>query len=86
MKEKEQKEVLRAAVEEILNNQLRDNKPAETKITLERLMAAGNTEHNARLHISQCIVVELFDILKHKKPFDEARYVQNLKNLPKKPF
>ncbi len=34
----------------------------------------------------KCIIVEIFDTMKHGKPFDEKRYRKNLKNLPKKPF
>lgn len=80
------KKAIRAAVDEILNNQLRDNDPPETGQTLARLQKAGWSQQDARILISQCIVVELFDVIKHKRVFDEARFIKNLKNLPAKPF
>jgi len=36
--------------------------------------------------IGQCIAVELFEVMKLKKPDDESRYVKNLKLLPKERF
>ncbi len=80
------KKAIRAAVDEILDNQLRDNNPPETRQTLSRLQKEGRSLDDARALISQCIVVELFDVIKHKRAFDEARFIKNLKNLPKQPF
>jgi len=36
--------------------------------------------------IGQCIAVELFEIMKQRKTYDESRYIKNLKLLPKEPF
>ena len=36
--------------------------------------------------IGQCLAVELFEILKYKKPYDNERYIKNLAKLPKEPF
>jgi hypothetical protein len=80
------KEVLKAAIEEILQAQLTENRPEETKGTIDRLVATGWTEKNARNLVAQCILVELFDMNKHKKPFDMKRYLANLAKLPEKPF
>jgi hypothetical protein len=40
---------------------------------------------DARMLIGQCMAVELFGILKFKKPFNLKRYVSNLKKLPEEP-
>jgi hypothetical protein len=32
------------------------------------------------------LVVEIFDALKYGKPYNNERYVKNLKALPKEPF
>ena len=32
------------------------------------------------------IVVEIFDVVKHQKTFNESKYIKNLKQLPKEPF
>jgi hypothetical protein len=46
----------------------------------------GYSDNDARMMVGQCVSVEIFDVLKHGKPFDEKRYIKNLKNLPKEPF
>jgi hypothetical protein len=82
----ESNEIVRENVLKIISNQLRLNKPPETKQTLERLKALGYSDLDAKKLIGQCLAVELFRILKNKTPYDETRYVTNLKNLPKEPF
>ena len=42
--------------------------------------------NRARQMIGQCLAVELFDVLKHGKPYNNERYVKNLIALPKEPF
>jgi len=78
--------VLQQQIFEIINNQIRGGKPPETKQTFDRLVKSGCSETDAKKYIGQCVAVELFNILKHKQPFDEKRYVQNLLKLPEEPF
>ncbi len=80
------KELLKAAIEEILQAQLSENRPEETKDTIDRLIKEGWSDKNARNLVSQCILVELFDMNKNKKPFDMKRYLSNLSKLPQKPY
>jgi len=40
--------VVRQAIYEVLDNQLRDNNPPETRLTLNRLRVLGYTEDEAR--------------------------------------
>lgn len=82
----ESNEIMRNQIFQIITNQIRDNNPPETKLTLERLKALGYSDLDARKLIGQCIAVETFQILKFKRPFDEARYIANLNKLPKEPF
>ena len=70
----------------IVANQIREGKPPETKQTYDRLVKSGYSETDAKKYIGQCVAVEIFNIMKHKLPFDEKRYVQNLLNLPGEPF
>jgi hypothetical protein len=79
-------ELLREQIFEILKNQIKDNDPPETKITYTRLKKLGYNDFETKQLIGQCVAVELFQVLKFKEPFDEERYVKNLKNLPKEPF
>jgi len=82
----ESNEIVREQIFDIIKNQLRDNDPPETKTTFERLRKQGYDEFQTRQMIGQCLAVELFDILKHKKPYNNERYVKNLMALPKEPF
>jgi hypothetical protein len=77
---------LKNQIFEIVENQIRENDPKETKITYERLIELGYSKTESKQFISQCMAIELLDVLEHKKPFNETRYVNNLKGLPKEPF
>jgi len=82
----ETNEVLREQIFEIINNQMNANDPPETNKTFKRLVQEGFNEFEAKQLIGQCIAVELFNVLKYKKSFNEKRYTKNLNNLPKEPF
>jgi len=79
-------ENLRNAIFEVIDNQITADDPPETATTLERLMVEGYSEFEAKQYIGQALAVELFYAMKHKIPFNETRYIKNLKNLPKEPF
>lgn len=79
-------EGLRSEILKIVENQLDSNDPVETKITYNRLLRIGHSEFQAKQLIGQCLTVEIFDVLKHQKPFNESRYIKNLNQLPKEPF
>jgi hypothetical protein len=48
-------------------------------------MNDGYSEFEAKQLIGQALAVELFDVMKKKAPFNEARYTRNLKHLSKEP-
>ena len=74
---------LKKDIEEILENQLKDEELPETKITYKRLIGLGYADFETRQLISQCIVAEIYDVIKEQKPFNKARYVSNLNRLPR---
>jgi hypothetical protein len=74
------------AIVEAVENQLAQNEPPETKATLERLMALGESRENAIRYIASALSVEIFEALKNDSPYDEKRYVSNLKALPTLPY
>jgi hypothetical protein len=78
-------ENLRKAIFEGRDNQINPNDTAETVITLKRLMDKGYSEFEAKHLIGQALAIELFDAMKKKVPFNKARYIRNLKNLPREP-
>ena len=74
------------ALVEVVENQIQDNDPPETRITLDRLMSLGESRENAMRYIASVLSVEVFEALKNKTPYNEERYLTNLKNLPELPF
>ena len=75
----------REAIREVIENQLRDNAPSETRQTLERLIAARYTREEAMSLLGCAMGAEICEILKHRQPFDAARYVRYLAMLPELP-
>jgi hypothetical protein len=74
------------ALVEAIENQIRDNNPPETALTLARLMKRGESREGAMRLIGCAMAVEIFEILKNKRPYDEERYVKNLRRLPELPL
>jgi hypothetical protein len=77
--------VLRKALFEVVENQLRDGTPPETRATLKRLMSEGYSHEQALELIACAVSAEIFDVLKNNQVYQEARYVAALKALPKLP-
>ncbi len=75
-----------AAIMVVVDNQLRDDTPPETRQTLDRLLAAGYPEEEARRLIACTVTSEIFDVLKNHQPYDEARYLAALHRLPTLPW
>ena len=76
------REVIFAAVE----NQIRRNDPPETKETLDRLIQTGQSRENALRLIAAVLANEMYEVMKSKRQFDNARYVANLAGLPSLPW
>jgi hypothetical protein len=69
----ETNELLREQIFEIIQNQMRDNNPPEINLTYALLISLGYDEFGTKQLIGQC-VVEIYNVLKHKKPFDEIKF------------
>ena len=74
------------AIVEVVENQLVENNPPETKYTLERLMESGETRENAIRYIACALSVEIYGALKNNEPYNNERYINNLKALPELPW
>jgi hypothetical protein len=81
MPEAERQRVLAAALE-VVENQLRDDDPPETRETLDRLVKEGHTEAEAKRLIAAVVLAEIGEILRTNAPFDHARFVTALDRLP----
>jgi hypothetical protein len=77
---------LQAAILEVVENQLRNNDPPQTKQTLERLIETGHSEKEAKRLIACVVSAEIFDVLKKNQPFDLDRFVKGLNKLPTMPW
>ncbi len=64
---------------------MRDCNPPETKQTFDRLRSEGHTKKEAMKLIGCALAVEIFEMLRYKKLFNESRYVENLSRLPEIP-
>jgi len=76
----------REIIFDIIDNRIRNNDPPETALTFKRLKNEGFDDFTAKQLIGQCVAVEIFDVMKNKRPFDEKRFIKNLKKLPEEPF
>lgn len=70
----------------VIMNQVRNNKPPETRATYDRLKKMGYKEFTIKQMIGQCFAIELYHVLKFHKEFNNERYKRNLLALPKEPF
>ena len=81
----ETNEILREQILEIIENQIQENNPKETNLNLKRLIGLGYSNKEAKQLIGQCLTIELFEVIKLDKSFNESRYIGNLERLPKEP-
>jgi len=73
---------LKAAILETVEQQLAGGEPPETGETLARLKREGFSDDDARALLGQAVAVEIYGILREKKPFNRERFVRNLNRLP----
>lgn len=72
---------LEKTILEVVENQLRDNNPPETRETFQRLITNGYSPEDAKKMIGTVILSEIYTIMKTKEPFDKEKYVKALRNL-----
>jgi hypothetical protein len=78
--------LLNGAMLEAVETQLSNNDPPETRQTLDRLLAWGFTEKDAKQLIASAIFAESVEVLKYQTPFNHDRFVRFLNQLPKQKF
>ena len=72
---------LKAVILEVVEDQIRNDNPPETRQTFERLLAAGHSRQQAVEMIGSALVEEIWAILHNHKPFDRARFTALLEQL-----
>jgi hypothetical protein len=86
MKQSDQQEHLSTEILTAVDNQLRDNNPAVTRDTLDRLKKEGRSDADAKRLIGAVLAAEMYEVLKSRQPFSLDRYVRNLNRLPVLPW
>lgn len=79
------RQILKDQFLQIVDTQLKNNDPAHTGETFDRLKATGYDEETARLMIAQCVAAEVREVMSSGLEFNEARYIKNLDRLPEPP-
>ena len=77
---------LRKAILEVINTQIRDNDPPETKQALIRLQDQGFSEEEALRLIGYVVASEVFSVLKENRQYDKEKYISALNYLPRLPW
>ncbi len=76
---------LRAAILEVVENQITNDNPPETRQTYKRLMHEGISENDAKSLIGSVVAVEIFEVLRRQEPFNHERFTEALNRLPELP-
>jgi hypothetical protein len=81
----EARQRVRAAALEVVESQLREDNPPETRETLERLIREGHPAAEAKRLIAAVVLMELVDCYRSNSPFDPVRFASALDRLPALP-
>ncbi len=73
---------LTEAILAVVDQQLRDNTPPETRRTFERLVALGYVPEDARRLIGNVVAREIFAVMQREDVYNEQRYIMALRGLP----
>lgn len=65
----------------IVANQLSENNPPVTRVTLERFKKLGYTEKIAKEKIAAVLIEEMYDVMKNNEVYNEERYSSKLRAL-----
>ena len=66
---------------EVIENQIRDNDPPETKATWDRLKSAGYSDLQIKKMIGGVFVQHLYHVMKYGVPMNTEKNVQDLERL-----
>jgi hypothetical protein len=73
--------ILHVTIHQTIENQLAAKEPPVVHETLERLMRSGLSRHEAIHAIGSVLSVEIWEILKEERSFNEERYERGLRQL-----
>ncbi len=73
---------LTEAILAVVDQQMRDNTPPETRRTFDQLVAVGYAPEDARRLIGNVVAQEIFAVMQREEAYNEQRYIQALQGLP----
>jgi hypothetical protein len=73
--------VLHEQIHDIVEKQIEENNPKETRKTLDRLINSGYDRHDAIHMIGTVVVEEIYQTMKFNETFNGDRFVKNLQKL-----
>ncbi len=73
---------LTEAILAVVDQQMQDNTPPETRRTFERLVALGYAPEDARRVIGNVVAQEIFAVMQRGEAYNEQRYIAALQGLP----
>jgi hypothetical protein len=79
-------DIARAAIFEILDNQLRLGRPPEVREALRRLRASGCAEDEARRLIACVLASEVYAVVRDGQEHDSVKYASALRARPELPW
>lgn len=77
--------MLHAMIMRMVDQQIADRNPPETRETVERLLAEGYSPEYIRRMIGFLLARELTREMLYQKPFNTKRFIDNLRRLPEVP-
>lgn len=77
---------LKKIILQIVDHQLQDNDPPETKETLQRLIQEGCEEDRAKELIGCVVTTVIYDVLKNEQKYNRPKYVEALNKLQQLPW
>jgi hypothetical protein len=80
------RKMVQEALFEAIENQMKEGEPRETKATFDRLLADGYSRRETMKFLASVLLVELNDMVRDNRLYDEASYVKKLKTLPLLPW
>jgi Holliday junction resolvasome RuvABC DNA-binding subunit len=73
---------LTEAILAVVDQQLRDNTPPETRRTFDGLITLGYAPEDARHLIGNVVAQEIFAVMQREEVYNEQRYIAALRGLP----
>jgi hypothetical protein len=86
MNDEERGQRVREMLFEVLETQMKEDNPPETRKTYQRLLDQGFSRDETMRLMAAVVITEMNDMVKENRTFDEASYVEALKALPRLPY